>query len=313
MKVNQPNKNLARRALSLCAAAALLFASLPFVLQRPRALTLTPYTDWKQTDSQWASKLLYNKTVRESGCLAVATAILAVHAGLKDGASFDPGQFVDSMRSKGGFTNNNDMVWSVVPTVVPGLTITTENAWMALSGSESSKAAQLQSYLQQGYYIAVSVKSGSHWVALRSVSGGVCTMMDPAGASTNLFATYPASGVYRVALFRAQSSGGLLSNLGNVISNLSELVGLGTWDHSADLPASDSEWVDQSDSDIPPDHSADLPLEGGAADSSASTANWFNGLFSGTNFLLQGWNFLKALFSWMIKGMTMFNTMLSPY
>jgi len=162
-----------------------------------------PYYEWKQYDPRWASAVLTNQTMKQVGCLATSVAMLAVRAGLRDEARFDPGVFAAEMRKAGGFNGDDDLLWEAIPKAVPGLTA--ETPWERLDGTRAEKTEQLKGYLDKGYQVAVAVKYGGHWVALRAVTGGTAVMMDPASAATDLFAKYPAAGVTRAALLRAET------------------------------------------------------------------------------------------------------------
>jgi len=162
----------------------------------------TPYHDWKQYDPRWGSVVLSGKTMKQVGCLATSIAMLAVRAGLRSEDGFDPGIFAADMKKAGGFTADDDLIWETLPKAVPGLTAQTP--WEPLCGTQAEKTAQLKGYLDRGYQVAVAVKNGRHWVALRSVSGGRAVMMDPGSAATDLFDKYPAAGITRVALLRAE-------------------------------------------------------------------------------------------------------------
>ena len=163
------------------------------------------YYDWKQYDPRWASVVLTNKTMKQVGCLATTVAMLAVRGGLRGEADFDPGVFAAEMRKVGGFNADDDLLWEALPKAVPGLTA--ETPWERLDGSRAEKTAKLKEYLDKGYQVAVAVRGGGHWVALRSATGGRAVMMDPGSAATDLFAKYPAAGVTRVALLRAEAPG----------------------------------------------------------------------------------------------------------
>ena len=172
-----------------------------------------PYCGWKQYDARWAGQTLNKKTMREVGCLATSVAMLAVQAGLKSESDFDPGIFAAEMRGVGGFTASDDLIWEKVPLVVPGFTA--ETPWAELKGTQHEKAAKLRSWQDQGYFVAIAVKNGGHWVALRGVSSGVVTMMDPGGTATCLFERYAAGGVTRAALFRAPKKAAAANTQGN--------------------------------------------------------------------------------------------------
>jgi len=187
-----------KQILALVLAIALLPCAAPFGLAagEPR------YYEWKQYDPRWASAVLTNKTMKQVGCLATAVAMLAVRGGLRGERGFDPGVFAAEMKKAGGFDADDDLLWEALPKAVPGLTA--HSAWESLSGTQAEKTAQLKAWLDQGYQVAVAVRNGGHWVALRAVSGGKAVMMNPGDTTTDLFGTYPAAGVTRAALLRAE-------------------------------------------------------------------------------------------------------------
>jgi len=182
---------------------ALFIAITMLISLASRAAAEGSYHDWKQSDPRWGSVVLTNQTMKKVGCLATTVAILAVHAGLRGEDDFDPGVFARNMKEAGGFTGDDDLIWEAIPAAVPGLTA--ENPWARLEGSEAEKLAVLQEFLDRGCQVAVAVKNGGHWVALRSVANGRAVMMDPGSAATDLFAKYPAAGVTRAALLRAEA------------------------------------------------------------------------------------------------------------
>ncbi len=188
-----------KRLFSCALAVLLVVCTAPIAL----AATDTPYYNWKQYDAQWASVTLYKQSMKEVGCLATSVAMLAVQLGLCSEKEFDPGVFAADMRKADGFTADDDLIWEKLPAAVQGLRA--ENAWAALSGTQAEKNAKLKQYLGQGYGVAVAVKSGGHWVALRGTKDGRVTMMDPASTATDLFEKYAASGVSRVALLRGDT------------------------------------------------------------------------------------------------------------
>ena len=188
-----------KRIITLILALSILTAMMPVA-----AANQDSYQNWKQYDPRWGSVVLTNKTMKQVGCLATSVAMLAVRAGLRGGDCFDPGVFACEMKKAGGFNWDDDLVWEAIPKAVPGLTA--ETPWARLDGAQAEKTAQLKGYLDKGYQVAVAVKHGGHWVALRSVAGGRAVMMDPGSTATDLFAKYPAAGVTRVALLRADES-----------------------------------------------------------------------------------------------------------
>ena len=187
-----------KRILALTLAIAVTLCAAPLA-----AAESTRYYDWKQYDPRWGSVVLANQTIKQVGCLATSVAMLAVRAGLRGESGFDPGVFAADMKKAGGFNADDDLLWEALPKAVPGLTA--ETPWESLGGTQAEKTARLKGYLDKGYQVAVAVKGGGHWVALRSVSGGRAVMMDPGSAATDLFGAYPAAGVTRVALLRAEA------------------------------------------------------------------------------------------------------------
>ncbi|MCL2299926.1 MAG: hypothetical protein FWC27_07245 [Firmicutes bacterium] len=165
----------------------------------------TRYYDWKQYDPRWGSVVLTNQTMKQVGCLATSIAMLAVRSGLRDESGFDPGIFAAEMKKAGGFDADDDLLWEALPKAVAGLTAQTP--WESLNGTRDEKTAILKGYLDKGCQVAVAVRNGGHWVALRAVTGGKAVMMDPGSAATDLFGAYPAAGVTRVALLRADKPG----------------------------------------------------------------------------------------------------------
>ncbi|MDR3313798.1 MAG: InlB B-repeat-containing protein [Oscillospiraceae bacterium] len=198
-----------RKPLSLLLTALLLFGSAAYLMRQAVASTATPYYEWKQYDSQWGGDTIRSKTIKEVGCLATAVAILAVHAELKSESNYDPGTFVKNMKAAGGFESNDNLIWSAVPEVLPGLAVTDYR--VTLSGTQAQKIAKIKGYYDQGYYMAIAVKNEGHWVALRYATSSVITMMDPASTATNLFEKYDAAGCTRLALFKAEKPGNAYS------------------------------------------------------------------------------------------------------
>ena len=166
------------------------------------AATSTPYYNWKQGDSQWGGKYIGNGTISWYGCAATSVAMLIAHSGLRSESNFDPGSFVDQMKSVGGFTgeSGNYICWDKASNAVPGFNYAGQRT---LSGSKDDKIANLRDLYNQGYYMVVSVKNEGHWVAVRRISGSTVTIMDPGAASyTDLF-SYDAAGVGRIILYTA--------------------------------------------------------------------------------------------------------------
>ena len=191
---------LRKQILALFLVCTLILCTAPLAATAEGAR----YYDWKQYDPRWGSVVLANQTMKQVGCLVTSIAMLAVRSGLRGERGFDPGVFAAEMKKAGGFSADDDLLWEALPKAVPGLAA--ETPWESLSGTQAEKTAKLKGYLDKGYQVAVAVKGGRHWVALRSATGGKAVMMDPGSAATDLFGKYPAAGVTRVALLRADRS-----------------------------------------------------------------------------------------------------------
>ena len=166
------------------------------------------YRSWKQYDTRWASQRLGSSadTMSESGCLVVAIASLMVHSGCADENGVDPGKLCTYLSNNGGFTSNGELYWDKVSGAVDGFRLA--NWSVALSGSRYDKVAQIKSYLDNGYYLVVSVGYGAHWVAVDSVDGnGNVNIFDPAYSYTKLFGSYSDAGITRIAVFSGNGSG----------------------------------------------------------------------------------------------------------
>lgn len=166
------------------------------------------YRSWKQYDSRWAGMYMSpgTDTLNESGCLVTSIAILMVHSGSADEYGVDPGKLCTYLSNNGGFTSNSELYWSKVNGAVEGFALA--NYKVSLSGSRYDKAAQIKSYLDQGYYAVVSVGHGAHWVAVDRVdSDGNVYIFDPAYSYTSLFGNYSEEGVTRIAIFSSTGQG----------------------------------------------------------------------------------------------------------
>jgi len=170
-----------------------------------QAMSDNSYKSWKQYGESWSGMYLgpSSDTVAQSGCAVTSAAILMVRSGSVTDDSFTPGTLVSFMSNNGGFTSSGCILWSKLSDYTPSFSYCGKSE---LSGSQSEKAAKMQSLMNEGYYLMAEVKYGGHYVAIDSVSGSYVTMMDPGSRSTSLFDTYSPDGVYSVNLFRGAYS-----------------------------------------------------------------------------------------------------------
>lgn len=170
-----------------------------------QAISDNSYKSWKQYGESWSGMYLgaSSDTVAQTGCAVTSAAILMVKSGAVTDDSFNPGALVSFMSSNGGFTSSGCILWSKLSDYTPNFSYCGKSE---LSGSQSDKAAKMQSLMNEGYVLMAEVKYGGHYVAIDSVNGSYVTMMDPGSRSTSLFDTYSADGVYSVNLFRGAVS-----------------------------------------------------------------------------------------------------------
>lgn len=173
------------------------------------------YRSWKQGDSRWGSMHLGSSsdTMAESGCLVTAIAMLMVHTGCADESTMDPGVLCEYLSNNGGFTAYGELYWAKINGAAEGFSLS--NWKVMLSGSAADKAATIKDYLDRGYAVVVNVAYGSHWVAVADVNGSNVSIMDPAYSATDLFSSYDAGGVDRIAVFSANGNSGGSSGGGN--------------------------------------------------------------------------------------------------
>lgn len=164
------------------------------------------YKTWLQKDSRWGSKVLGNSgdTMAEIGCAVTALAIQVVHSGSKSESDFNPGTLVDYLNKNGGFDSAGNLYWGTVTGLASDFTF--EKRGYFSSNTESSIKNQLASFIEQGYYVIMSVKSNAHWIAVDTIKDNKVYMMDPAqNSSTDLFGYYSASGMLQYRLFKGKN------------------------------------------------------------------------------------------------------------
>lgn len=164
------------------------------------------YKDWTQGDSRWGNKTLGScgDTMAEIGCAVTSIAILVVHSGSKSESSFNPGTLCDYLSKNGGFDNYGNVYWGAVSGLVPNFTFEKKASFS--SNTKSSITNELKSYINQGYYIVMSVKYDGHWIAIDTIKNGEVYMIDPAQNKTDkLFDYYDAAGMLQVRLYKGKN------------------------------------------------------------------------------------------------------------
>ena len=191
----------ARRITSIV-ISALLILTMAFTVSASES-----YKTWTQSDSRWGSKKLGNcsETMSEIGCAVTSVAILAVHSGSASASNFNPGILCDYLSKNDGFDNYGNLYWGAVTKLVPDFTFK-KRADVSAS-SKAGMAKLLAGYINQGYYIVLSVEHDNHWVAIDTVKGEEVYMMDPAQNKTNkLFDYYDLDGMLQVRLYNGKKA-----------------------------------------------------------------------------------------------------------
>lgn len=187
--------------LTASAPAAALTDSLEVPQTHVNGVATGVYKTWKQYDSRWGSLPVGNGgTMRSIGCLVTSLAMCAVHSGIRSEDDFDPGTFVTMLNNNGGFASGGNLYWYKVSEVIPEFQV---NVWnYKLSGlSKAEKTEIIQSHLDAGRQVVVSVNNGGHWVAVDYVANGDVIIMDPGYLRTSLYGDYDHTSVYQLAAY----------------------------------------------------------------------------------------------------------------
>lgn len=149
---------------------------------------------WKQYDDKWKAIPLGNSSANIGGygCFVTSIAIQIARSGVKTTLSdFNPGTFVKELNKYGSFDGNGNFNGGAnITKIAPGFS--EKYHGVSLSGNAQNKISQIKSYLDQGLYPIMRVKTtnGQHWVAVVGVTDNDVIMADPGSQSTTAFATY---------------------------------------------------------------------------------------------------------------------------
>lgn len=217
----------------LLAMLLIMVMCVPFVGPMKANAASDAYRYWAQWDSEWGSIHLGKSqyTMKSSGCLVTAIAMLICHTGSADASSFNPGTLVTYLNNNGGFTSDGSLYWGKVSGAADSFTLYNSRVSLA-NMTKAQKIAKMAEYVKDGYGIIISVRNGGHWVALDRIEGSTVYMLDPGDSNTDLFATYSESGVDRLAIYKGKNAGGTISgdsNVDNSNTNTSadKLIGTG--------------------------------------------------------------------------------------
>lgn len=158
-------------------------------------LSSGPYANWKQYEGAWVSVPIgaSGKTIKNIGCLVTSISMLVAKSGQPTTITgdFNPGTFVQTLNSNGGFTSDGSLIWSTVTKIVPSFKY---QGFVSVSGlSKEEKLNKLKELLSdKNNYVVAEVKgsTGQHWVAIDGISDGNIVMMDPGSPSVYLWEQY---------------------------------------------------------------------------------------------------------------------------
>lgn len=151
---------------------------------------------WKQCDPKWGSMYVGNKTICSIGCALTSVSIQLARSGvpLNVSGEFNPGTFMQTHKSYGGFSNNI-ITWNV-SRIAPNFKLIASQEM--LFGTKENKIKTIKKYAADGEYIVLGVRHGlgqdiGHYVAYSDSSSDEIFIFDPAGNTTGkLFHDYPA-------------------------------------------------------------------------------------------------------------------------
>lgn len=165
------------------------------------------YKTWTQGDSRWADKSLGScgDTMSEIGCAVTSIAILAAHSQSVSTDEFNPGVLCDYLSNNKGFDSYGNLYWAAITGLVPDFIF--QKKANITSTTKSGIMYELAGYINQGYYIVLSVKNDGHWVAIDTITDGKVYMIDPAQNKNNdLFSYYDYDEMPQVRLYKGKTA-----------------------------------------------------------------------------------------------------------
>ena len=196
----------------ILAMLMIMIMCVPFVTPIQANAASQAYREWSQADPEWGGIHLgaSQYTMKSSGCLVTAIAMLICHTGSADASSFTPKTLVNYLNNNGGFTSGGALYWAKVNGAADGFTLYESKVSMA-NMTKAQKISTMAKYIKDGYGVIISVRNGGHWVTLDRIEGDTVYMLDPGVSSTNLFDTYSESSIDRLAIYKGKKSGGTVS------------------------------------------------------------------------------------------------------
>ena len=188
----------AGRSLAAAAVALMMLFSLLNVFTFPSmtADAADSYRSWRQMDSRWSGIMLCTESyasLGSSGCLVTSLAMLAVHTGVRNEETFDPGVFAKQLKNVDAFNRWGGISsWAKITQVIPEMSILWQpEKYSGYWGTtdKSIKLKMLKSFMMEGYWPLVNVNT-HHWVMVEGIVGDTVYMIDPASDNTDMFGYY---------------------------------------------------------------------------------------------------------------------------
>ena len=156
------------------------------------------WSTWRQyAPAPWSEIPLGNsgRTIGGYGCFVTSIAIQIARSGAQTTLSeFNPGTFVQELNKYGSFDGYGNFIGGGnIVKIVP--TFETVATAVSLPSDKAGKIRTIQSYIDQGYYVNLRVKTttGQHWVAVIGTTNDGVQMVDPGSDATVVWDQYPMS------------------------------------------------------------------------------------------------------------------------
>ena len=154
--------------------------------------------NWKQCDSQWGSTKIDTKTMCSVGCYVTSLAILIAQSGATTtlGADFNPGTFLNYLKSNGAFDGNALNSLSSISRLV--------NVFTVHERDYNTSVDNIRNYLSQGKYLQMHIiraDKTEHFMAITGVEGDKVYISDPGTSCTVLSDCYPESVLHDLRVY----------------------------------------------------------------------------------------------------------------
>ncbi|MBR2833378.1 MAG: hypothetical protein IKE75_02985 [Bacilli bacterium] len=159
-----------------------------------------PFASWKQSGASWSNiSVGGGGSIANIGCLVTSVAIQIARSGTKltNITDFNPGTFVTTLNSNGGFAGGGNYTWTGHQKIAPNWKV--GPSYSTSISSTSALANVLSKELSSGAegkyqkFIVLQIHhswSPQHWVAVDSVSGNQVTIFDPGSNGNTLDDNY---------------------------------------------------------------------------------------------------------------------------